>query len=246
MPDKFDHPLSRRCRCQSEIGLIHNDLDSAGWSQLDLETPVDIDSIAKSLGPTITDARTGSFFTDLMPYWIESAPKESMSSTVGTAEQPLHTDGAHLCEPPRYIILFCMDPGEAPCPTHVWQIDIQQLERDWPSLLSDPNWIFDDRLNPPFYSPILQSVRNILKIRFDPCCMRPANHSGLRVTDALNELRKYTRRFAVQWNEGRAIIIDNWRCLHGRGAGSIDSPSRRLRRWYIGDWENGMVKRSSL
>lgn len=228
----FGNPDNLNLPSQSEWFQTRAELESQGWTMLQ-GNPEDMDRIAQSLGPVVPDRRTGADFCDLLPHETPSAPTGSMSSLIGTGKQPMHTDGAHLHDPPRYIVLFCLNPGEVPCSTQVWQIDVVRMERDWPSILCDPNWVFDDRLNPPFYSPVLQCHKQSLKIRFDPCCMKPAARSKFRVMEALNELEGYAHPFETEWQQGTAIIIDNWRCLHGRGAVSINSPSRRLRRWCI-------------
>ena len=240
-------PNGQICRVgsQSEISPIRADLDSAGWSTLDIKNSEEMNSFVQSLGPVILDPRTGSTFTDLIPYESRSAPKESMSSIIGTGEQPMHTDGAHLCEPPRYIALLCLDPGEAICPTQIWRVDASE-QGDWPLLLTDPIWIFHDGVGQPFYSPIVQFHNKALKVRFDSCCIRAASQSHFSATDALNALKQCASPSVVQWCKGKAVIIDNWRCLHARGAGGGSAPSRRLRRWHLGSWEDGMVKRSSL
>jgi hypothetical protein len=232
-PDSGNPEVRNSC-FESDCVCDRAELESQGWAGLKVDDPEQMHRIAVSLGPVMANRRTGVAFTDLAPYESNSAPTGSMSSLVGTSEQPMHTDGAHLHEPPRYIAFLCLNPGEVPCPTQIWQIDVLRLQQNWPLLLSDPNWIFDDCFNPPFYSPILQRHKDSLKIRFDPCCMRPATHSRLRVLDALKELKHHAHAFYVDWQQGTAIIIDNWRCLHGRGAGSMNSPSRHLRRWCIG------------
>jgi alpha-ketoglutarate-dependent taurine dioxygenase len=63
-------------------------------------------------------------------------------------------------------------------------------------------------------------------------------------TDDLDQARKTiedcSREFEIAWEPGDLLIIDNWRCLHGRGLGADRARSRRLRRWMVGA-NNGLV-----
>jgi len=87
---------------------------------------------------------------DLKPPTKMSASPHSMSSIVGTDAQPMHTDGAYEKVPPRFIALYCIDPGETQCPTIIWRLDRSLLVRDRPSVLCKPNWIVTGRMN--FYA----------------------------------------------------------------------------------------------
>lgn len=37
----------------------------------------------------------------------------------------------------------------------------------------------------------------------------------------------------VEWKSNLSLVVDNFRCLHGRASGANTSPSRRLRRWLL-------------
>lgn len=214
---------------------IRKYLNLHGWIKLSSASSEEMQHIVRALGTPLPNSRTGAEFTDLIPYERASAPARSMSAIVGTGDQPMHTDGAHIHDPPRYIALFCLESGGAFCPTNIWTVDRVKLQQDWPLLLTNPSWVFHDGVHQPFYSSVVQSVGGMLKIRFDPCCMKPATSSQFTVADALNLLLQYSQQFSIEWRRNQAIIIDNWRCLHARGDGSIKAPSRRLRRWCIGD-----------
>lgn len=209
-------------------------LNRFGWAVLNVDTAEELELIVQRLGPLIP-SRTGSASVDLIPYDAASAPRRSMSAVVGLNEQPMHTDGAHCHRPPRYLGFFCIEAGEAVCPTNVWPVENDQLRREAPKLLTDPVWVFSDGISQPFYAPIMEHLTDSVRLRFDPCCMQPASGGRFTLSDAIHALNPLTRRVELEWQAGQAVIIDNWRCFHSRGAGSSNAPSRRLRRWWIGD-----------
>jgi hypothetical protein len=185
-------------------------------------------------------------YRDLIPHSKSAAPRHSMSSFVGTDEQPMHTDRAHVPDPPRYVVFQCISLGERSCPTHLWTLDFARLLREDPLELAEPQWVFFDRIQSPFYSPIIQANQHgIVMVRFDPCCMKAASFCRRTVAEAQELLKKHARRVTINWRDREILILDNWRCLHARGPGSAGSPSRKLRRWYIGE-RDGLEKYSSV
>jgi hypothetical protein len=193
----------------------------------------DVSSFLRELGPLIPADSENNEYRDLVPYSRTTAPKASMSAFVGTDEQPMHTDRAHVPTPPRYVALQCINPGETSCSTSLWISDTEMLTRDRPQLLTNAQWVFSGGQK-PFYSPIVEWFRQQFRLRFDPCCMRPAGFCQKEISDACNLIKRYARLETVEWHSGTLLILDNWQCLHGRAVGSHEAPSRRLRRWYIG------------
>jgi hypothetical protein len=171
---------------------------------------------------------------DLKTYDKSEAPLLSMSARVGTGDQPLHTDAAYLHLPPRYIALHCLDPGEGNCPTRVLSVDLFRLRSEGPAWLREPHWICCDGYNSAFYSPITEVQNGIERLRFDPFCMFALKPDRPDLNQALAAIEERSVEVSVRWDAGRCLIIDNWRCLHARGTGAIDTPSRLLRRWYCG------------
>ena len=179
-------------------------------------------------------------FRDLIPYDRASAPRNSMSSITGKDKQPFHTDAAFDPQPPRYVVLYCLDPGEADCPTNLLSVDLASKDVACDSRLRRQFWIFRGGGNSSFYAPILEIVDGQYRLRFDPLCMRPASQDQITKMQVEALLKENSRSASVWWKRGDLLIIDNWRCLHARGKGAENTPSRLLRRWMIGA-ENGLV-----
>lgn len=220
-------------------------LKENGWIWLPKKSLDEAPAIIEELGSPIPDFRTGANYSELLVHNQFSAPRASMSSFVGTGEQPMHTDVSYMPVPPRYVALQCLASGENACPTHLWVVDSTRLFENCPSTLTAPWWVFHDRVHPAFYGSVVRNHRRNFMIRFDPFCMRAAESCKSTIQDVENTLRRYTLRLKFEWAVGDLLIFDNWLCLHARGAGADRAPSRRLRRWYIGS-ENGMGKQRTL
>ena len=216
------------------VGTTQQDLDTNGWCLIPPVAAITIADVLSPLGPI------SSGQCDLKPYSRESAPRGSMSSVVGTDKQPMHTDAAYRPQPPRYIALQCVDPGEAPCPTHVWTLNLGPLSKDRPDILTKTTWIAHGQGHVPFYCSIMDTLGGRVRVRFDPLCMRPMSGANKTIAEAQEFLDFYSKRIDFDWDRGALLIIDNWRCLHARGNGASGAPSRRLRRWTIGA-RNGLV-----
>ncbi|WP_370867835.1 TauD/TfdA family dioxygenase [Phenylobacterium sp.] len=58
--------------------------------------------------------------------------------------------------------------------------------------------------------------------------------NGVNADQTLAALRRYATATEVNWSTGDILLIDNWRCLHGRAEAAC-APSRVLRRWQLGE-----------
>lgn len=219
--------------------LIWDALANKGWVFIPPDYVRDLHIFLHLLGPILPAGDGVSKYRDLVPISQNGAPPRSMSSVIGTGEQPMHTDRAHVPRPPRYLVFQCIDKGEAVCPTYVWSANSMRLRRNSPGILTNPQWVFHDYRAAPFYSPIVEFANERIKVRFDPLCMRPATFARICLAEAYQSLSEYTERATIMWENGAILLIDNWTCFHGRAAGSDRAPSRRLRRWYIGE-RNGL------
>ncbi len=197
-----------------------------------LTAPATPRELLAHLGPFLQVRHTGLDHQDLKPLTRDEAPPRSMSAVTGTDAQPMHTDGAYYPRPPHYIAFHCIEPGEASCPTIVSPLDLARLERDRPKILAAPHWVVRGGGHGRFYCSVLECKSGQARIRFDPLCMYLASCDARQ--EAQNLLRSYAGRIEFDWESDRLLIIDNWRCLHARGAGADRAVTRQLRRWSIG------------
>src|SRR5216683_3027898 len=74
------------------------------------------ENIAKLLGKPVT-GRAGQKIEPLIPKEQAMANAKSLSVVHGLGSFPMHTDGAHRLQPPRFVVLVCASPGMSPVPT---------------------------------------------------------------------------------------------------------------------------------
>jgi alpha-ketoglutarate-dependent taurine dioxygenase len=205
-----------------------------GWCAIPSVPAMTATGILATLSPLLSSGVTHVYHHDLKPYDKHSAPRGSMSATTGTDAQPMHTDGAYCHLPPRFIALQCLEPGEAHCPTDVWSLDLARLRGDSSIALTRPVWVSRGGGRTPFYCSVLEVQGGTARVRFDRLCMRPLHGANHAVDEVQEVLERCSQQVEMRWARGSLLIIDNWRCLHARGEGAAQAPSRRMRRWTIG------------
>lgn len=165
-----------------------------------------------------TPTQSGRDTRVLRPYTTENAPRRSMSAVVGLAEQPLHTDGAHLSTPPDVIVLFSEATNETA--TSWWEPSGSAL------LGAATSGIFTVRTHAGSF---LASAHAWGQWRFDPECMSPADEQARAVARALGAARAEASKF--HWDaENKFLMINNRRLLHARDSITDGDEDRTLER----------------
>lgn len=204
-----------------------------GWAYLKDVPLLDADELAASIGQVLRISN-GDSSKILKPYSIGQAPPGSMSSMTGTGSQPMHTDKANSIIPPRFLLFTCIDPGESQCPTEIWSIDLDTIVHISSPTLFRSGWKANGgRRRRAFYCQVVNQLNEQRFVRFDPCCMIPPSGDNSLIEEVYSSLKKECNKTQIFWVGHDILLLDNWRCLHGRGE-ATESPSRRLRRWLIG------------
>jgi hypothetical protein len=147
-------------------------------------------------------------YSFLQPHSINVG--NSLSGKYGFGDFPLHTDGAHLSEPPDYILLM------AP------------RTRVTPTLVADPSDIIDlrsecakqaifsvQRRGRTFNSQFVGSKKGVSFIRYNSDTMKPKNSAAQDIWSRMQGLHKYA--FQLHWDKYALLVLDNRLMLHGRG-----------------------------
>jgi hypothetical protein len=202
-----------------EWGWVHSDVaDVQDAPELQAER------IAKLLGEPIK-GRGGRVVESLSPMDQKKARPNSLSTIHGLASFPFHTDGAHLLQPPRFIVLVCAAPGSRPVPTtlvHFQHLRFRAAER---ARLEATPFLFRNGQR-SFYSTICLSTRPF--IRFDQGCMEAIDSEGRAVMKAISDRALAMGSNDIHWRRGGALIINNWNVMHGRGFVESQASSDRL------------------
>jgi alpha-ketoglutarate-dependent taurine dioxygenase len=183
--------------------------------------------IARQLGEPIA-SRRNSPVEPLAPSDTSSARSRSLSAIHGRGSFPIHTDGAHQLQPPRFIVLICVSPGSSPVPTTLIRFqDLAVSKDERVHLEAIPFLVRNGRQS--FYSTICGATRPF--IRFDEGCMVPQDNAGRELLKAVAQHSREAKSLSVDWRPGDLIVFDNWTVLHGRGFGDTKvSLDRKLLR----------------
>lgn len=159
----------------------------------------------------------------LRPIEQSDAPTRSLSARYGTGNQPLHTDGAHLEQPPDLVFLMC--EGTSTTPTRLWR----PRRRDNERLVMEPEYVRHGIFlvhngKNSFFSPAVADAR----FRYDPGCMTPCDARARQAAEYFEQALELATEH--QWDEPNSIlVIDNRRALHAR-ASAAEEPEREVQR----------------
>lgn len=152
----------------------------------------------------IPNRRGQGVIDTLRPSPQAEAHPNSLSSRYGLGQQPLHTDGAHLEEPPNVVLLWSEQSSDVP--TRIWRPRrVPPNEKRGIFSITDGK---DIRLAPAYNSDGMY--------RFDPVCMRPLDHFSQLLCERFSNPPD-EEVFAFQWNvPNTVLLIRNGVVLHGR------------------------------
>jgi hypothetical protein len=142
----------------------------------------------------------------------DAAHASSLSSTCGLGQQPLHTDGAHLREPPDIVVLIAQ--RVSPTATRTWRCGSRLHPRlGLPAEAARHGMFLVRAGRDSFYAPVLAGRR----YRYDPGCMSPCD---ARAREAAQYFAEQLENATIHaWRAaGQVLVIDNSRAMHARSA----------------------------
>ncbi len=167
----------------------------------------------------------GHALQKLVPRDREVATSTSFSKKYGRTAFPLHTDTAFWVKPARFAVFFMLDVSQTA--TQVLSLqDTQELINL--AKRSNPIFIRQTVSGPVYSRPWSEEIGGCAL--YDPCYMRPVNRAATDFENVVKKMSAQTHR--VTWTGRKALIIDNWRVLHGREG--CDNTMRILFRFYRG------------
>lgn len=187
-------------------------------------------ALARKLGK-INRGIGGSLVERIYPRDVEAARPGSFGAEYGKGAYPLHTDTAHWPAPVRLVLLRVV--GDTRRPTVFCRVSdfLNSLTEIQLSALKSSVWYsgFGDRC---FTCSLLFRMNSEQVFRFDPQCMRPANGASQSVVTWLPEVMEQ-HTASLEWRKDEAIVLHNWRVLHGRGHQPNEEGYRELQRIYV-------------
>ena len=176
-----------------------------------------------------------STMSTLRPRAASTARGRRYSDIYGLDEFPLHTDLAHWARPPRYVLLRCL-VGCADVYTNLLPASVLEYTFGKKALFqaifcSDKHWT----RRFPALLPMVFLDGDVRGIRWDQHSLKPMNTVAIDIARSLSI--KASEHGAIQRpclsDPGDTLIIDNWRCLHGRSQVPKDGHCREVQRIYL-------------
>lgn len=192
----------------------------------------DTATIASEFGRPLTPW-PGRLIQELVPRAI--ATPNTYSGMYGLDCFPFHTDLAHWRQPPRYLLLRCLNGYS-----------------DVPTLLLDGQAIFDAETLEILTRAIVKPRRpsggtlDLLRLctpvdsgycfRWDETFLKPASRIGEVASQRVRELLPKRDPLSIALvRSGDTLLIDNWRMLHARSLVPTECEDRKIHRVYLED-----------
>lgn len=183
-------------------------LSAHGYAQLrNVESVEHALVLTESLGPLLP--LNGVHIQKLIPREKEAAQSNSFSRQHGLSAFPLHTDTAFWTEPARFVVLF----SSVISPTATRVLPAQDtLDLMAGARRSNPIFLRHTAEGAIYSHPWGDTTE--FHALYDPCYMHPVNPAALDFQAASIRAGEHSRR--LRWSGAMALVIDNWRVMHGR------------------------------
>lgn len=164
---------------------------------------------------------------------LSTSTPNTYSGNYGLERFPLHTDLAHWCVPPRYLMLRCIKG----------YVEVPTLVLDGNKVISAVGREILCRAVVRPRRPKATEVRLLRLLgngpdgeilRWDKLFLKPASRIGEFAFANVREcIDSITPTMATLVEEGDTMVIDNWRMLHGRSPVLDAHRDRHLKRVYL-------------
>ncbi|MFC6268913.1 TauD/TfdA family dioxygenase [Frigoriflavimonas asaccharolytica] len=206
-------------------------LSTNGWTEFKSgSTDIELISIASEIGNILKHPNGQDVFI-LKPKLKNEASYGTFSSKHGLSNFPLHTDTAFYKNPARYILMHSLQSNN--CETTILRkIDFWDLLTDLDKKKAERAIYLVKTNREKFYTSLIFNQKNESGIKYDSTCMFPFNKYAKEFDEIFQETIKKIEPIKIEWTEGKTLIIDNWKNLHGRKSAEAET-NRILKRIYI-------------
>jgi alpha-ketoglutarate-dependent taurine dioxygenase len=202
-----------------------------GWTEFKSgSTDTELISIASQVGNILKHPNGQDVFI-LKPKLKNAASYGTFSSKHGLADFPLHTDTAFYKNPARFILMHSVQSNN--CETTILRkIDFWVLLSDLDKKKAERAIYIVKTNREKFYTSLIFNQKNEYGIKYDSTCMFPFNKNAKEFDQIFQEIITKIEPIKIEWTEGKTLIIDNWKNLHGRQSAEAET-TRILKRIYI-------------
>jgi hypothetical protein len=175
---------------------------------------------------------TGKLIRSLIPRLASESTVQTLSAKYGTGRFPLHTDTAFWPVPCRYLVFRAV--GDIRRATTILSFArlLETFGTKFRGLAERSIWLARTP-GRAFYCSMIFKVGQKSCWRYDSQCMFPVNNAASEVADILNLGMSGIGETDLEWSEGIAVVMDNWKVLHGRGPMPFGEQRRILERIYV-------------
>jgi hypothetical protein len=208
------------------------ELNTRGWTLVDgISSPDDLVELGRTIGCPVPSPN-GEIVKEIRRMPANEAVPGSQSSIYGTGPFPLHTDTFFWPLPVRYVIL--RGHGDIRRPTTVRSITdlLTACDERFDSLAEKSVWLAGTASR-RFYCSLKFRHQGSVGWRYDADFMSPANDAAIRVQKILRPLVTSASVDSIEWSGNTAVILSNWKVLHGRGPEPPNEGMRVIERLYV-------------
>ncbi|MBP6056662.1 MAG: TauD/TfdA family dioxygenase [Candidatus Fonsibacter sp.] len=206
-------------------------LKENGWTEFNSgSSDSELISIASEIGNIIKHPNGQDVFL-LKPKSENESLLGTFSNKHGLLDFPLHTDTAFYKNPVRFILMHSANSNS--CDT-----TILRKSDFWDQLTYAEKKIAERAIyvvktnRERFYTSFIFKENKEYGIKYDPSCMIPFNKFAKDFDQIFHAVISKIETKNIKWTEGKTLIIDNWKTLHGRKSAEKDI-TRILKRIYI-------------
>jgi alpha-ketoglutarate-dependent taurine dioxygenase len=207
------------------------DLQTKGWMLVDgITSSGDLLELGKSIGLPV-QTPNGELVKEIRRVPAHEAPVNSQSAKYGFGAFPLHTDTVFWPVPVRYVLLRAYGDTRRPTTVKSFCNLLQKCDARIRESIKKAVWLIRAGSS-RFYCSSQFHQGASFGWRYDPDIMLPANDSAVKVDRALRPF-SLIEGDGIEWSGNKAAVIDNWMCLHGRGAQPFNEGIRIVQRLYV-------------
>ncbi len=213
--------------------MIRKEIQEKGWARFQgVEGSKSLLELANIFGQPLNSPK-GNLVQEVRITSSERALPHTLSAQFGEGEFPLHTDTAFWPTPARFLVMKVL--GDMRRRTTVCAVrDLLTLHGSGLAIaIKQSIWTLRALQGSTYCSMEFDIPGDAAGMRYDRQCMFPANSAARRIDSILRSRQTETAVAEIEWTENSAIVIDNWRSLHGRGPEPPDEQERILQRIYV-------------
>lgn len=208
------------------------ELNEVGWTIVsEIETNDQLIELGNTIGK-IQATPNGEIVKEIIKVEQDKAPVGSQSSIYGGGPFPLHTDTVFWSKPVKYIILRASGDLRRPTTVDSFATLLQQIGKPELDLFKKSVWVVGGGTS-RFYCSLMSQHESSILWRYDKDLMTPANKAAIMVEEIISPFVLKKDAQIINWEPNIAVIISNWKVLHGRGEEPIEEGLRTIFRLYI-------------